>query len=237
MRLRLLTCVAMLWMATPASADPFSINLLRSTHTVQLSGSEWDGTPLLRTTTDTAPVSDQYFVTNTVREGFDFTEGGAVVADLFEVAMQTSTFGRSIGSDSLSSISAFATTTLTFAPVVSGTALIEMAFLTDSTWTESMVRLTDLTTSTELWALGWEPLFYGWSEGQHLVNTPITIATALDISHVYQLTIFGHTNANGDGQTLTTSVNGLQAVPEPSTLLLLLIGAGASAIKRRRRRP
>jgi hypothetical protein len=235
MRLWLLLCAATLGIASPAYADPFSINLLSTTHTVTLRSTRWAdlSQSSTRTTTGSAPVSDALLVEGIIQGDLEFVEGGTASADPFEVSTWTQTFGRPISDDSLYSIHAYATTALTFMPFASGTALIDVTFLLGSAgdWTESMVRLVDLTTSSRVWASGW-----GWRDPAvfTLRNTTTTLTTEFDASHLYQLTLFAHSNANGDTQKLTTEVTGLEAVPEPSTLLLVGLGACAAAIKRRR---
>jgi hypothetical protein len=137
---------------------------------------------------------------------------------------------------SLDHIWAYTTTALTFMPLVGGTTPIDITFLTGGMayYSESMVRLMDLTTMTQVWAFGW-----GYKEElarRAMVGSPTTLATTFDAAHVYELTLFGRTDARDDNQTLTTRVSGLQPVPEPSTLLLVGLGVSAAAIKRRRRR-
>ena len=236
MRLRLMLCVAVtLWSAAPASADSFSVNLLSTINTVTLRSISWGdlSQSTTQTTTNTAPVNQSLLLNTTMSNGSTFVEGGIGSADLFEVSTWTQTYGRPISPDSLYSIHAYATTALTFMPIANGTASIDVSFLLGSPgdWTESMVRLVDLTTATNVWALGW-----GWRDPSMvtLKNTTTTLMTQFDATHQYQLTLLAHSNANGDTQKLTTQVTGLQTVPEPSTLLLMGIGAGAGAIRRRR---
>jgi hypothetical protein len=234
-RFRLLVCALTLWIGSVPGANAASINVLDSTYSVTLRWLTQTGeatTPSTRTTTDTAPVSDAL-----MGPGYYYAFDGATSsAEMFEVSTWTLDDRNLPVDGNLSAFHAYATTTLTFKPIISQTALIDVSFLLggeSKTWSESDVSLVDVTTATTIWTLGW-----GWRDyltALTVTDAPTTMATEFDASHVYRLTLFGHTGSRDDSQTLTAKVAGLQAVPEPSTLLLVGIGAGAAAVNRRRR--
>jgi hypothetical protein len=235
MRVELLLCAATLWMAAPSIADAYSINVLDSAHTVALRDwTYYDGalTETTRTTTNTAPVTDEYLVPYRLGGA----QGGIAYADIFEVSTWTLQ-GKATGDDgSLQQIWAYAKSELTFTPYASGTASIDVTFLLGGyaqIYSESMVRLVDLTTGNEVWAVGWA--YRDQPSANALAVAPTSLATQLDASHFYQLALFARTDARDDWESLTVRVTGLEAVPEPSTLLLVGFGVSAVAIKRRRR--
>lgn len=231
--------LAFVALSHPAFADPFTINVLQATHTVSLSTKTWPGTTSAATTTLNTRVSDAMLDDGLVYRSFGSLDGGtsnidgaSAFADLFEVSSWTNTEHFS----DFRQAAAVATTDLTFMPLFTGTALIDLTFLLGgdaAAFTGSMVRVVDLTTSLEVWAVGW-PFFIGYPMGQFLSSAPTTIATQFDSSHLYQLSLSAQTNSSVDFQTVTARVGGLQSVPEPSTLLLIGIGGGIAAIKRRR---
>jgi hypothetical protein len=206
-------------------------------HTVTLRDRTYSGGTIVettRTTADTNPISDSYLVQAV--PPYSFVEGGRASADLFEISTWTLQGKFRPVEGSLDQIWAYATTALTFQPFVTGTAPIDLTFLTGGMafYSESQVTLTDLTTMTQVWTLG-------WAYREDLVRRALvaagttTLMTTFDASHLYQLTIFGRTDARDDDQQLATRVTGLQSVPEPSTLLLIGIGVGAALVRRRGR--
>ena len=239
MRLTVLSCAITLWMASPASADPFSISILNTTHTVTLRDrTYYDGglTETIRTTSsNTAPVSDSYLVQAVAP--YNFIQGGTASAELFEVSTWTSQGKLRPENGSLAHMWAYATSELTFTPVSSGTALIDVGFLLGGMflYSETTARLVDLTTSTDVWNVGWgyrsDPTIM-----QTLAATPTSFATSFDSSHSYQLMLYARTDASDDTQSVTARVTGLQAVPEPSTMLLVGLGSSLAALAKHRSR-
>jgi hypothetical protein len=215
--------------ASPAPAAPVSIDLLTSTHTVTL---EWVSrvgeypsnltTRTTQTTTSATPVSDSLSA---------FFDTGTASAGLFEVSSHTNeiNLGATDRPDgSILWIAAAATTTLTFAPVASGLASIDLTVFTIFLFSEAHVTLTDLTTASVLWSIGWERRS-GYLAAKAMEATPPVLLTGLDASHVYQLVLFGRTDASDDETRMSVRVNGLEVVPEPSTLLLGVLGASLFA--------
>jgi len=232
MRQALLVCVATLGMATSANADSLSVNVLNTSYSVTLTPRTFtDGvaTQQTRTTTGAAPVSDGFLLTGT----YDI-QGGMASADLFDVSTWTNAEDAITGTEgTLAGIAAYATTTVTFMPVATTAASIDVTFLLAGdarAYSESSVKLVDLTTSMVVWTLGWE--YRDLLAALPLISAPTTMTSQFDDTHLYQLTLFAHTSAREDSQTLTTSVGGLQNVPEPSTLSLLAIGV-TCMVKRR----
>ncbi len=236
MRLVLLVFLCLVLMPSRASADAFSIHVLDTKYSVTLIDQTYNGgvlTQTVHTTTDTAPVSADYLVQAV--PPYTFMEGGSASADLFEISTSTSQGKFRPQDGSLDQIWAYATSAVTFAPLASGTASVDVSFLLGGMafYSESSVDLIDLTASTNVWTLGWA--YRDDPTMRALSAAPTIFATSFDASHIYQLTLFGRTDARDDSQSLTATVNGLQTVPEPSTVLLMGVGAGAAAIRRRRR--
>jgi hypothetical protein len=114
-----------------------------------------------------------------------------------------------------------------FSPTANGTASLGITFDGWQTYAIEVVALFDVTANHTMWQYAncvFACANAGLSADTIMIDPSVRslmVDQALDASHLYRLSIYTAANAAGDSQAMRTSVSGLTAMPEPSTVLLL----------------
>ena len=217
---RVVVAVVLLALLPPVTAQalPINVEVLSATYSTNI-------------TFGTSP-SVSYYSTTTMSGPAPVTQSASYrqppVADNLSLSSATATadwlavYARS-SSELLpcpcSYVSSSADFALRFSPLTDGLAELTVNAEHLGPYTDTLATLFDVTAGFELWRLSYSGLTPG---GVALWNS------ALSSTHVYDL----HLSVAGDSLRDSTGgrvgVSGLQAVPEPSSLLLL--GAGVASI-------
>lgn len=234
-----------LLLPTTSIASPLGIDVVSAQYTTDLYVfyNSWDipstQTTVTQTITGPSPVSSAIDISDVMY--------ARATAATFSTSAATSAFGDRVGLlNGYGSSRASATSVVQFSPVEDATGAVSINFLGNSYfyWTDGLVNLFDVTAGQMMWDFYWNEGTVGnvpWN------STGCALCDAGDVtlieeqpffaSHLYRLTIYTDSAGNTDDESAAIRLSGLQAVPEPSSLLLfapasLVLGA----VKRRRDR-
>jgi hypothetical protein len=206
-------------------AQSLDVAVSNALYTTYVEVSDVQGTYVSRTTTSLSPFSDEIALPSTF-EPFP-TNQAIASAGPFEVSDRTVGFAN-----------ASATSQLWFSPVVDLVETVDVEVVCDI-WSGVEFSLLDLTTNSNLWSCS-----HSDYSGGPTNSTPwpfaggggiFSFSTSFSASDEYELTLMTISAAGGDSEYPYVQVTGLQAVPEPSTLVLVGCSLLAALVHRRRK--
>jgi len=247
---RFLLAMTLVLSATTASASPVTIEILSAAYRTVLTNktqpTSADPVTVTSRTNDSEDPLHERLQVNPA--GYPWLYADAT-ANLFSVLADTaaSPTGASPASPKYLYADAQAMTTLVFSVMTNTSGLITLDALGHGVtmYSDGRASLRDLTTGTAVWSYGWNccqlsGFRFGIDDPKNQNHGIVNVGTSFDASHVYQLDLMVKTYAHFDAQDMRIQVSGLEAsgveaTPEPSSLLLMSTAIAGFAVRRRRR--